>query len=1234
MSRLWTVFVAALLAGFPASALPQVLIDSVELTAAGGARGDGFGRSVAISGNTLVVGAPGRDERGEDSGAAYVFVRDGRGQWTHRQTLLAAELAPYDHFGWSVAIDGDSLVIGAPGDRRVAGVPDPMAPSRGAAYVFQRIDGWWRQVTRLQPEYLVAADRFGWAVAASGDAIAVSAPYRDLYSWQADWGLVVVFRRTASGWATEAELTGWGGHAGFSLSLDGDDVAFGAPGYGYGMVHRWHRNPDGQWTSWPSGGRRVDGQGALAGFGEARMLTRGPDGRLFVLDGPAVRRISGDGTVDTVFVAPEISAPTLSTPYTVVTALTVDRNGKIWMSLHRCLAPGKMCSLYEYQLRRYESGGTSTLVASGQSLASLAPHPSGGVLGLLGCSVVHVSDSGNYTTLAGDRTDCVSSDGVEAARFQRPLGLVAAPGGLAYVTEPYSLRRLDLETGAVDTLLPLPNAGLVAAAADGSLWLASTQGYSAVDVYRPAGGALGPAVVDSPVEPARSIDGGPGVAVIKSFSPQLSVAAADGELAFTDGQRVGLVSSDGVVRTLAGSPRVPDGTSEAYGYSLAMRRGRVLSGAPRAPLAFAPPELTGAATSEERELASTRQSVLQMTSARERSRYGASLAWLGEKDVAVGPANGCLWLTPGVCTDDAEGRPEALLVNPIRLYHHFDDGHWRQWAEMPLPDVAPRAGYGSALASDGPWLVAGAPEWDYRPQEPAPHGAILGPGRVFVYDLATLDADGDTMPDAWERRFGLDPLDPADAVLDADGDGRTNAEEHAAFSHPANDPALTRYFAEGAASGTFETRLAFVNPGAADAHLALRFLTGAGETHGESLTVPAQASAVVVVNDLPGMAEAEFSTTIESDVAVVADRRMTWPRGIGYGAHVETALPGPASTWYLAEGATHGVFDLFYLLQNPNDRAARVKVRYLRPDQTPLEKTYTLAPASRTTLWVDYEGFGDLGRALAATDVSAVVESLDGLPVVVERAMYAGVPGQRFGAGHGSAGVTAPAAEWFIAEGATGPYFDLFVLVANPGVVDATLEVTYLLPDGTRVVKPHRAPAGERVTIWVDLEDPRLEDTAVSTIVRSVDGVPVVVERSMWWPGPTPGTWHGAHAAGGATAAGSRWVIADGEVDAAHGLETYILVANVSDAATTVRVTLLFEGGSRAERTFVGVAAHSRFNVPVGHHFAEASGRRFGAVVEGVGAPPASLVVERAVYWDACGQRWAAGGSAQATPVP
>ena len=170
---------------------------------------------------------------------------------------------------------------------------------------------------------------------------------------------------------------------------------------------------------------------------------------------------------------------------------------------------------------------------------------------------------------------------------------------------------------------------------------------------------------------------------------------------------------------------------------------------------------------------------------------------------------------------------------------------------------------------------------------------------------------------------------------------------------------------------------------------------------------------------------------------------------------------------------------------------------------------------------------------------------------------------------------------------------------------------------------PHTVLANSRFNIWVDEEDPRLADTAVSTTIRSTNGTPVIVERALWWPGAFS-QWYEAHNSPGATTTGTRWALAEGEVGGARNVETYILLANTSASAGDVLVTLLFEDGTSAERTFT-VAPRSRFNVDVRTEFAMALDRRFGALVESQGANAAQLVVERAMYNDANGVIWAAG---------
>jgi len=507
----------------------------------------------------------------------------------------------------------------------------------------------------------------------------------------------------------------------------------------------------------------------------------------------------------------------------------------------------------------------------------------------------------------------------------------------------------------------------------------------------------------------------------------------------------------------------------------------------------------------------------------------------------------------------------------------------------------------------------------------APAGAVPGvvhgerPGAAAGQ---VMDTDGDDLPDEWEIAYGLLPTS-ADGINgrdgDPDGDHQSNFAEFTANTHPTGR--FKRMFAEGSDDQDFFfTRFAFANPDPAnDAHLLLTFLGDSGQRLTRQLTIPVQARRTLAATDVPDLPNS-FSLVVESDREIGADRTMSWDEN-GYGGHSETSVAGPSRTWYLAEGATGASFDLFYLLQNPNDAIADVEITYLRPAPEPaLVMTYDVAPHSRRTVWVDLEH-----DSLAGGDVSASIVS--DVPIVAERAMYWSTPGQPFRAGHDAVGVTHPALDWFLAEGATGPFFDLYILVANPGSDAATLDVTYMLPDGTTVKKPHEVLPHSRKTIWVDNDDYRLTNTPVSTSIHSTNGVPVVVERAMWWP---DGAWHEAHDSAGATETGNRWVLADGEAGGEAGTSTYVLIANTSAFEGQARVTVLFEEGVPVERTFV-LKPTSRTNIDIGGSFPQAVGRRFSVLVESIRARLPELVVERSVYASAPDAVWEFGTNALGT---
>ena len=251
--------------------------------------------------------------------------------------------------------------------------------------------------------------------------------------------------------------------------------------------------------------------------------------------------------------------------------------------------------------------------------------------------------------------------------------------------------------------------------------------------------------------------------------------------------------------------------------------------------------------------------------------------------------------------------------------------------------------------------------------------------------------------------------------------------------------------------------------------------------------------------------------------------------------------------------------------------------------------------------------------------------------------MYTNAGGQLFGAGHESAGIPNLAPQWFLAEGATGPFFHLFILIANPNGEDAQIEARYLLPSGQVITKQYLSAAHSRLTIGVHAEGPELANTPVSTILTSTNGVPVLAERAMWWPAaPLAPEWTEGHNSAGAVQTGEKWGLAEGEEGGASSQQTYVLIANTSDVIGSVQVTLIFEDGTTTHlATPLSVPANSRTTLGIGAVFPSAVGRRFGVIVESLGAPAAQLVVERALYNDAIirGQRvtWAAGANAMGT---
>jgi hypothetical protein len=508
---------------------------------------------------------------------------------------------------------------------------------------------------------------------------------------------------------------------------------------------------------------------------------------------------------------------------------------------------------------------------------------------------------------------------------------------------------------------------------------------------------------------------------------------------------------------------------------------------------------------------------------------------------------------------------------------------------------------------------------------------------IFVVDLPQIfDVDHDTLDDRWERFFTLNPASStgADGASgDPDGDGLTNAQEQTAGSHPRG--LFKRYLAEGATGSFFRTYIAIANPGGAAAAATLTFARGDGLTNSMPLSVPSLRRRTAAPADLPDFAATQFSTVVESDRLLVVDRTMRWDtRGVfdrgnsingatGYGAHSETAVDGPATQWFLAEGSTVIDFELFYLLQNPQTTPVDATIRYLRPSGAPIVRTYTLAPNSRTTIHVN-----DVDAALADSDVSGDISAT--APIIVERSMYASRPGQPLALGHAARGVTAAATSWFLAEGATGPFFDTYVLIVNPTALAAAVDVRFDKPDGSSVIRHHTVAPNSRFSIYAD-SIPGLESTSMATTVTSTNAVPVIVERAMYWPNGFFDYYEG-HVSPGVTSAGLRWALAEGDdVPTIGPSQSFILIANTASAQGRVRITPLLESGNSAPIE-IDLPPNSRTTVPAAFAFSVIG--RFGALVESIGASPVPIVVEGAFYWTIDDVLWAAGSNLVATRLP
>ncbi len=294
------------------------------------------------------------------------------------------------------------------------------------------------------------------------------------------------------------------------------------------------------------------------------------------------------------------------------------------------------------------------------------------------------------------------------------------------------------------------------------------------------------------------------------------------------------------------------------------------------------------------------------------------------------------------------------------------------------------------------------------------------------------------------------------------------------------------YFAEGCTANGFDTWIPLMNPQSQEATVYVSFVKPDGSTIDKQFSIPATSRYTIYVNE--HVPNESVSTIISSSLPIAAERSMYW-NSSGYswiGGHIATGITNPATSWYLAEGCTAAGFSEWILIMNPNSQEANVSVQFMKPDGSTVTENIIIGPTARYTIHANSH--------VPDESISTQIES--DVPVVAERAMYWDINGIPWIGGHVSPGTSNASLRWNLAEGCTSGTFDEWIPIMNPNSTDARIKVTFMMTDGSTHEEYINIGATSRYTIHVD---DYLPDHSLSTLIESVNNIPVIVERAMYW---------------------------------------------------------------------------------------------------------------------------------------
>jgi len=491
-----------------------------------------------------------------------------------------------------------------------------------------------------------------------------------------------------------------------------------------------------------------------------------------------------------------------------------------------------------------------------------------------------------------------------------------------------------------------------------------------------------------------------------------------------------------------------------------------------------------------------------------------------------------------------------VWTNPLSFDQRRGGIHWADWGNGDGTLFYP--GYDKGI--DGPIssvrmksLRRGMQDYEYMTLlDGEGQGAVARAAVDSVVDYGFADAEG--RPQGWT----------------VDANAWETARESMASQIKRNDFEVksSSYLAEGTTRPGFEEWITIQNPEDAPANVAVRYMMSDGQNRVQNLQMPPTSRTTVDVNSFLGAGK-DVSAFVTSDRDVVVERPMYFNyHGAWTGGHDVMATRSPGKTWYLSEGTTRAGFEEWITVQNPNDSPANVMVRYMLATGENREQGMTLQPLSRKT--IDVNAFLGPGR-----DCSALVTSDS--DIVVERPVYFNYHGAWTG-GHDVMGATAPALNWYLAEGTTRQGFEEWITLQNPGKDAAHVSLRYMLSSGENRTQDISVPPESRKTVDVNA----FLGSGVDSSVMVTSDVGIIAERPMYFN--YHGSWTGGHDVMGATAPGREWYLAEGTTRG--GFEEWLTIENPNGepAAATIRY-MLSSGENRTQQ--VTLLPNSRATIDV-----------------------------------------------------